>query len=295
MADLKSPEPSFERVLVGRHEAEELLGTNIHNRNIRDRRVRNYAIDMVTGKWLEVGEAIKFAKDGTMLDGQHRLLALIKATGSEPIRLGVHEYKPIKDLKIWFNVVRGLDKHSQRAMDIGAGRSLADVLQLEYGETSTHNLAAILRIIHSWQSGYRKQIAKRELATNATILAFYEQDPDTFRHLVNVVKAEHRRIPLAPTVLALSHYILEERDAEDAQVFFDRLADGQGLFKGDPIYELRERLKDLQNERGSGHRYVAYTLALVIKAWNAFRANEKLNVLSFKMGGAHPENFPEPM
>jgi len=295
MADLKLSGPSFERILIGKEEAEQLLGTNVHNRSVREGRVRNYAVDMLTGNWLETGDAIKIAKDGSMLDGQHRLLAILKATGDDIVRLGTKEYKPNKNLKVWFNLARGLDKSSQRAMDIGAGRSLADVLHLEYGETNTNNLASIIRIIHSWESGYRKQIAKRELATNATILSFYEKDPDTFRVLTATVKREGKYIPLAPSVLALCHYILEERDVNDAEEFFARLADGQGLFKNDPIYELRERLRDLRDERGAGHRYIAYTLALVIKAWNAYRQNEKINILSFKMGGKNPESFPEPM
>lgn len=295
MVNLKASGPSFERVLIGRDEAEQLLGTNVHNRSIREGRVRNYAVDMLTENWLETGDAIKIAKDGSMLDGQHRLHAILRATGSDIVRLGTKEYKPDKNLKVWFTIARGLDKGSQRAMDIGAARSLADVLNLEYGETNTTNLAAIIRIIYSWESGYRKQIARRELATNATILAFYEEAPDSFRSLAATVKKEIKHIPLAPSVLALCHWILEERDVSDAEEFFARLADGQGLFKGDPIYELRERLKDLRDERGTGHRFIAYTLALVIKAWNAYRQNEKINVLSFKMGGKNPESFPEPM
>lgn len=275
--------PSFERIQIGRKEAEDLLGLNVHNRNVRDRKVRNYAADMLSGNWLETGDTIKFATTGDLLDGQHRLLAVVKASETNP------------DIKVWFNIARGLDPRSQRAVDIGAPRSLADVLHLEYGETNAVLLASILRIIHSWNAGYRKTIAKRELATNATILAFFDTDRDLFRDLAASVKVENRHIPLAPSVLALAHYLLEDRDVDDAQEFFTRLADGQGLFKGDPIYELRERLKGLRDERGSGHRLTAYTLALVIKAWNAYRANEKINILSFKMGGKTPEAFPEPM
>lgn len=289
------PRITFEQVLVGRKEAEELLGTNVHNRNIRDGRVRNYAVDMLTGNWPETGETVKYDTNGDVVDGQHRLLGVLLATGKETIRLGAKEYKPDPTLKVWLTIVNGLDPKAQRAIDIGAPRSLADTLHLEYGETDTNVLAAVIRIIHSWESGYRKQIAKRELATNATLLGFFEKHRDTLVTLTNQVRAERKHIKLAPSVLALCHYVLEDRDADDAEEFFARLADGQGMFKGDPIYELRERLDDLERERGAGHRYIAYTLALVFKAWNAYRMNEKINILSFKMGGAHPESFPEPM
>ncbi len=290
------PRITFEQVLVGRKEAEKLLGSNVRNRNIRDGRVRNYAVDMLSEDWLEAGETVKFDTNNEITDGQHRLLGLLLATGKEKIRLGGREYEPNPDLKVWLTIVRGLDPKSQRAVDIGASRSLADTLHLEYGEQNAMMLAAIIRIVQSWEAGYRRQIAKRELATNATILAFFEKNKDVVRQLAVQVKQEIKHIPLAPSVLALCHYILEERDPGDAEVFFTRLADGQGLFKGDPIYELRERLKALRDEHGAGsHRLTAYTLALVIKAWNAYRNNEKINILSFKMGGAHPESFPEPM
>lgn len=289
------PRISFEQVLVGRKEAENLLGTNVRNRSVRDGRVRNYAVDMLTGNWPETGETVKYDINGDVVDGQHRLLGVLLATGKEKIRLGTKEYDPNPDLKVWLTLVKGLEPKAQRAVDIGASRSLSDALHLEYGETDTNNLAAIIRIIYSWESGYRKQIAKRELATNATLLGFFEKNRDMLVTLAGQVRAERKHIKLSPSVLALCHYILEERDASDAEYFFARLADGQGLFKGDPIYELRQRLEDLERERGAGHRFIAYTIALVVKAWNAYRANEKVNVLSFKMGGAHPENFPEPM
>ena len=55
--------------------AHEWLGFNTHNRNIRQRIVTAYAADMTGGDWQWNGESIKFAEDGTLLDGQHRLAA----------------------------------------------------------------------------------------------------------------------------------------------------------------------------------------------------------------------------
>jgi len=36
-------------------------------------------------------------------------------------------------------------------------------------------------------------------------------------------------------------------------------------------------------------------IALVLKAWNAYRSGETIQLLRFKVGGAHPEKFPEPI
>ncbi|KAF7277615.1 hypothetical protein GWI33_002970, partial [Rhynchophorus ferrugineus] len=59
--------------------ARQYLAFNTHNRNVRSYRVKGYAADMRDGRWTLNGEAIKFSADGTLLDGQHRLQAVIEA------------------------------------------------------------------------------------------------------------------------------------------------------------------------------------------------------------------------
>ena len=59
--------------------AEIYLGKNTHNRNIRKPVVGKYANDMENGFWNFDGAPIRFADDGTLLDGQHRLHAIIKS------------------------------------------------------------------------------------------------------------------------------------------------------------------------------------------------------------------------
>lgn len=57
--------------------AREWLKTNESNRTLRPQRVRQYANDMRAGKWNLTGQGITFGKDGNLLDGQHRLHAII--------------------------------------------------------------------------------------------------------------------------------------------------------------------------------------------------------------------------
>ena len=60
--------------------AEKWLSRNIeHNRKINDERVNAYAREMKDGKWLVTGQAIQFDENGVLIDGQHRLQAVIKA------------------------------------------------------------------------------------------------------------------------------------------------------------------------------------------------------------------------
>lgn len=286
---------TFETVQVGHNEALTLLGPNTHNRKLRAARVNKYAIDMLNGDWLTTGDAVKYSKAGTLLDGQHRLAAIVQAC-SEGALIRVGEKIPANPkLVLPMVIVRGLDEKAQEAMDNNAVRSLADVLELNREERNATTLATALRITYAWTAGARKTIAKREQSTNQTLLSWFDEDPDTFRTLVAQVAAEYSKGDhlLPPSVLALAHYLFDEIAPEDSEYFFGRLQDGQNLVKGDAIYELRDALKRVRTERG--HRAMAYVLALVIKAWNAYRIGEKVNILSFKMGGKHPETFPEPM
>lgn len=58
------------------------LEQNKSNRSLRPQRVNQYARDMKAGKWNLTGQGITFAEDGSLLDGQHRLNAIVVANVS---------------------------------------------------------------------------------------------------------------------------------------------------------------------------------------------------------------------
>lgn len=58
--------------------ARKWLENNCVNRTVTHARVEMYARDMTAGKWLLNGEPIVFNKDGKLVNGQHRLTAIIK-------------------------------------------------------------------------------------------------------------------------------------------------------------------------------------------------------------------------
>ena len=62
----------------------EMLSRNSANRKLRDDRVKLYAKQMKEGKWHLTGQSITFAEDGQLLDGQHRLWAVIESNCTVP-------------------------------------------------------------------------------------------------------------------------------------------------------------------------------------------------------------------
>ena len=59
--------------------AEEWLKKNTFNRRVSPLSVSKYASDMVSGKWTLNHQGIAFDNKGVLVDGQHRLYAIVKA------------------------------------------------------------------------------------------------------------------------------------------------------------------------------------------------------------------------
>lgn len=268
------PSPG-EVVMIDPDTARELLGRNTHNRPPRKMAVDSYAQDMGNGDWRWTGDPIRLAIDGTVLDGQHRLLAVIESGVTLP-----------------FLVVSGLPMEAQENIDAGVPRKFQDVLALR-GEASASSLAALVRKVHDWKAGKRSFGAGGK-ATHAQLSRTLEAHPE-LRHFQKVAgNAAAAWGDMPASLIGLAWWVFDAIDREDADHFFTRLSDGQNLSSGDPIYELRKQLASMRNNV-RGERSQRYMLALTIKAWNAYRRGEKVLQLKFREGGAKPEQFPEPI
>lgn len=256
--------------------AREYLARNMKNRNLREQTALTYALDMERGDWSWNGEAIKFAQDGTLLDGQHRLYAITLAN------------KPIRML-----VIRNLPNETQHTMDTGVRRTLPDVLKLR-GEVNYVQLAATLRGIYNWESGIRRfgGGAKANGATNTQLLRLLDQYP-WIREGMPLVCSVQAGCSLPSSIAGPLWWVFVQIDADDASHFFARLASDEDHHTGEPIYTLRKSLRAMLDSV-RGQRNATYMAAITIKAWNKYRAGEEASLLKWTAGGAHPEKFPEP-
>lgn len=96
-------------------DAKRMLEHNINNRPIKEKTVQMYASDMIHGDWDEEspGNSLVFDSEGNLQDGQHRLLAVIRAN------------RPIK-----FFVIRGVAP-KPHIYDMGVKRSSRDILTMQ--------------------------------------------------------------------------------------------------------------------------------------------------------------------
>src|SRR5688500_13425048 len=100
-------EPTIEKVTITPQMAKDWLAANTHNRKLRDHHVVALSRDMKAGRWHDTGTPIKFDRAGVLLDGQHRLEAIVLA-----------------DVPIQMWVFRGLESEVQDYMDTGLRRSV---------------------------------------------------------------------------------------------------------------------------------------------------------------------------
>lgn len=238
--------------------AEKWLGRNQRNRHVRQRDVIRYAQAMSKGEWLVTGEAVKFGFDGSLLDGQHRLLAIVEAG------------RTIKML-----VIKGLHPEAQDVLDTGRARTASDALAI-HGHDNSHLVAAAAKVVILYEADLFYVDSKRQQVSHRQIVDFADAN-----HLLAYASGLGRKIARAtdmqPSIAAACIYILTLLSAEAAAEFFDKLASGANLPTGSPVLALRDRLFELRRNRTD--LPMEAKVALVFRAWNAWRMNKKLALL----------------
>jgi hypothetical protein len=94
-----------------------------NNRSLSNANVNNLALAMRLGKW-ELGEAIKFDKNGILRDGQHRLQAVVESN------------TPVK-----FIVIRGYEPSVSMILDRGKTRNLKDLSTIKEYNLTTEQIS----------------------------------------------------------------------------------------------------------------------------------------------------------
>ncbi len=244
--------------------ATEWLETRGNNRKVMQTTVDKYATDMKEGRWLFNGAPIQFDEEGKLLNGQHRLWAIVESGCA------------IDAIIQW-----GIPRDSQATIDAGAKWQAKDILYMQ-GEKYTNLLQATLRWIMREEMGL---ILTSKAMSNSKAMDVLDRHPEV-RHSVEFIG--NMRLPVKSSAAAYLHYRTQGADPAKSNDFFLRLADGIGLTETSPIYRLRERLM-WRNESLTP----TDELAVCIIAWNAFRVGKEVRQLSWRRSGVSPMDFPQ--
>lgn len=270
-----------------------MLQFNTKNRKLGEKRIDELCRIMLAGKFKLNGEAVKLSRgvdplidrhsgdpivDGEgrpmlaprLLDGQHRLAALVEAGKTNP------------NIKVQMLVIRGLAPDTQSTMDTGTKRTAGNVFQIA-GETNANVMASLLANVWKWDAGDHKFGTHPKPTTTELeeMLSDPIEGPKLRRSLEVGIRTGGSFNSLSKTSLAVSHYLLARLDPEMQFVpyFFHLIATGENLSKGNPVLALRERAR--RNREGNQRQYMTMSrqVGLVFRAWNNCVKGEAVSTL----------------
>jgi hypothetical protein len=150
--------------------AEKWLANNFRNRPIRQDVVKAFARDMINGVWVQTHQGIAFNDKDDLIDGQHRLSAIVLS--GVTVRMMVTFGLPSQ--------IAGKEMTTMDAVDRGATRSVADQLTIQHGFKNGSITASICAAIASICYGERT----RRLSVGQTLEVFR-----TFEHAITWIIA----------------------------------------------------------------------------------------------------------
>lgn len=252
--------------------ATNILETKAPNRNVSEARVEAYASDMRVGRWLRNGETIKFDRFGRLLDGQHRLWAVVMA-----------------DVTVTFVVALGVAPEAMPTVDTGRPRRFADVLQIA-GNTRGQDISSTVNLIWRYESGVWSRGGSPSHLLLGGILSRFADLPDWLSSH-NELARLGRRI-----VVNWATYLAGRGAAAEVAAFRRGLATGENLVAGDPILVYRETLLRWQSDpryrHSSGRDFQRFTAGITIKALNAHLDGRSVRALKLLPSEAFPRFQP---
>lgn len=260
---------------VGPEAAAAMLKQARPNRNVQDARVARWAEAMRRGEWRLTGEPIQIDSEGYLINGEHRLKAIVLSGETVPLL-----------------VVVGVAPEAQSVIDTGKARNLSDVLQLR-GEANATALAGALKRVWAYEEIGIPQTESTNLnlgPTTRQTLDVLERHPAVRDTVAESKGKGQKRAALGPAIYGSVRYLTGLADQEDSEEFFGRLTDGAGLEPGSPILVLRERL--LASAINPTQRLRPLVKArFLVRTWNAHVSGESMQKLQYG-GGLTIANFP---
>lgn len=272
-SDDENTKPSASFITVTPETAARWLRQNSHNRTIREYDLDRYRRDMLAGEWHLDGAPIRFGTDGALLDGQHRLTAIVQTGVTLPLL-----------------VVRGIAPGAQSVMDTGRRRTASDALSIE-GHENAALLAGMAALAIKVQTGKLDAAGNRTTITHSEVLNFVNETPES-KAACEFASKYARKTDCAPSMVAYTYMILSRIDAAAAARFWIDAAEKVGLSEGDPVIALTNRFAEARRMGRKLSQRVA--LSAIYRAWNYRRTGKPMHIIrtNSAAGGLIP--IPEP-
>lgn len=203
-------------------------------------------------------QTVSVATDGTLLDGQHRLMAIVQAGMAVELMLATD-----------------CPAECFSAIDTGQARSPGDILNIE-GATCYSNVAAIIRLAHLYQT-YPNNVWLGGLAlvSKQQLLTLYRKNKEAWQEAARLAKRTGPFIQVS-AVGTFFYLCNQSKQRAEAEEYLKLYCSGEMLKSGNPILALR-------NYQAAQYR-IAYVkraqtqLACHIKAYTYWRDGVSLKL-----------------
>lgn len=234
-------------------DAAEWLKCNKVNRPLRKSKIRKIAREIREGQWQLNGQAIVIAENEDVLDGQHRLLAVIES--------GI----PIKSL-----VVYGISQEAFKTMDTGTPRTGADALFLHY-EDLTATIVAAMSTAAKWCDRLDRGIVSNggshsHEMSNTDIIEYCKQHPSIIQCAENLNNHLREARPMSLGAGTALYEMFSRKHGAQADLFMSRLFSGEDLKATDTEYLLRQIF--IRDAEKIAKLPMSARIRMVIKGWN---------------------------
>lgn len=261
--------------LISPAEATHILNNyNTKNRKANRYHVNALARNMLNGTWRYNGDPIRFDSNGTLIDGQHRLLAIVKA-----------------EKTIMFNVIRGLDPECIKAIDVESKpRTLADLLKMD-GIANYIAVAAVVKRFFALEKGLvivashnaGSSSVSRDIKALSTIeqqLDFYYANQVVVDEAVKYAMSLHRQNHLL-TISDIGGffvhlYLTKHHSDDEIRGFFDALVFTSTM---SAINSLRNKL--IIDKGAVKKMSGSFKQALIAKVWNYYIKGKDVKILAY--------------
>jgi hypothetical protein len=251
---------------------------NDRNRPLKPSHVRAIAADIAAGRWVVNATPIQFDTRGRLIDGQHRLQAIVLA-----------------GVAVRILVARDIQEEAWEVIDQVVPRRPKDVLG-HFGEKNVVTLAAVSRVVWGWtemkkagQDARLGPFLSGKKFTNGIAIEIVKTYPEVRDAVMFVDGNKNARKLFTSSIGGFMHWLLASIDRGAAEEFILSVTDGADLSKTDG----RLALNRLNVRWAIDGRKISQEVrvACAIKAWNAWRSGQPIVVLSYRVG----EKMPLPM
>lgn len=205
-----------------------LARQNTNNRTMRKLVVARYAEAIINDEWRLTQQGIAIDKNGVLLDGQHRLAAIVRA--QKPIEIAM---------------AMDCDPEIFKVLDTGATRKASDVLHMQGAKHRTVAATSIKQLIMYRESPELVWRGRVRYPSHAEISEFYEKystQVDRSTELANRSYSAFRQLNKSSVATFVMLTMEKNYRMSIVEYFLEKVSKGVGLAEDSAILKYRSCL-----------------------------------------------------